>query len=204
MYSFFKGNLYNLFEDSMVLDVNGIGYNIHISKKDSQYYKPSLKQDVKVYIHLNVKEDSHTLFGFSNNKLKGVFLILVSISGIGPKIALTILSELNTEQLVSSVLTNNIVPLTSVSGIGKKTAERMVLELKDKFKDISIDIDISTIQTESTAQKQLLDEAKSALLTLGYNQSEIRRMFQTIAADTNENSSVEELITLALRSKPPN
>ncbi|OGI07465.1 MAG: Holliday junction DNA helicase RuvA [Candidatus Margulisbacteria bacterium GWF2_35_9] len=201
MYSFFKGNLCDLFENSMTIDVNGIGYHLHISKKDSQYYTPSIKQDIKVYVHLNVKEDSHTLYGFSTSNLKDIFLILISISGIGPKIALTILSELETDQLISSILTNNIIPLTAVSGIGKKTAERMVLELKDKFKNITVDINLDSAIKESSLKQQVQTEARSALASLGYNQPEIRRMFQSIAGETDETSTVEEIITMALRSK---
>ena len=200
MYSYFTGNLQEIFDHYLVLDVNHIGYQVFISRKDYDYFQPYIGQQITIYIYLNVKEDSHTLYGFSSRQTKEIFNILLSISGIGPKSAINILSELSVDQLISAVLTNDLFPLTSVSGVGKKTAERMILELKDKFKNM----EVPGGAADNLLQRvpgHITQEAADALATLGFNPAEIKRTLQAIRSQLTKEMTVEQIVTLALRSK---
>lgn len=200
MYRYFKGVLTELTETFLVVEVDDIGYQLAISRKDAEYFRPFINQDVTVYVYLHVKEDEHSLYGFSSAQIKDVFLILISISGIGPKSGLGILSELSVSQLITAILSNDLVALTSVSGIGKKTAERMVLELKDKFKNLDFAVDLSG-NTSVKISPALEQEALQALISLGYNQGEVRRMIAVIKPDLKPEATTKDIITLALKFK---
>jgi Holliday junction DNA helicase RuvA len=200
MFAYIKGTLAALSESVAIIETAGVGYEIFISRRDAAELLPQQSQEVRLYTYLNIKEDSHTIFGFLTPQAKQVFLTLLDVSGIGPKLALTLLAELAPDQLIQAVLSNNIGLIVSVPGIGKKTAERMVLELKDKFKTFDLS-GLSATGGSSTqvVNQQLIQDITEALTVLGYNGSDIRRMIQSFAGDLNVGHTVESAITLILR-----
>lgn len=199
MYSYLIGHVDSIHENFLVLDVNNIGYDVFMTTLDLDHFRRHREGQYRVYVHPVIKEDSHSLYGFRSTEHKNLFKLLISTSGIGPKIALTVLSEMSPEQVIQAIMGNNIHPLTNISGIGKKTAERMILELRDKLKNLSVDL--STIDSGFTLSQQTIDEVKSALSALGYNPSEIARMIQSLPKDTPADTGIETLITLCLKSK---
>ena len=150
-----------------VVDVSGVGYLMHISLRCYERL-PSVNSSVRLLTYLHVREDAMLLFGFDSESERNMFLSLVSISGIGPKMAMNVLSGRNPEELRELVRTGNVAALTSIPGIGKKTAERMVVELKDKFSKESL-------PTGMTGQFQPSDvraESVQALMALGYSRTQ--------------------------------
>ncbi|MGB5528439.1 MAG: Holliday junction branch migration protein RuvA [Ignavibacteriaceae bacterium] len=173
----------------ILLDVNGVGYAIKISI--NTFERISGKEKVSLYIHTNVKEDAITLFGFYSESEKEMFELLISISGVGPKSALSLLSGISTDELKQAIVTNNIERIIAVPGIGRKTAERLILELKNKVRDIKEE---GITPTQTSAQK----EAIAALTTLGYNLTSSEKAVNKILSDLPE-CSLEELIKGSLK-----
>ncbi len=200
MYSFLKGELIEVSDSSCVLNVNNVGYLVNITKREATRMLTLQGQELTLYVELIVREDSHSLFGFTDRTSKELFRILIQLNGVGPKLALSILSELSPEELSKAVLTSDIVKLTSISGIGKKTAERMVIDLKDKIKNFSVgNISISE-NAKQNINPIIEEELTSALTALGYRSNEIKKMIQNIRVDNIEGLKVEELIKLALKA----
>ncbi|MDC1068881.1 Holliday junction branch migration protein RuvA, partial [Candidatus Kapabacteria bacterium] len=162
MIAYLRGNILEKSATKIVLDCNGVGYEITIPTRLSEKL-PEVGLEFSLPVFLVVREDTLQFFGFENNKEKQFFILLISISGIGPKTAIGILSAADTSKLRQYVVDSDIVALSKLPGIGKKTAERLVLELREKaFK----------IESDSTNQlSNFEDEALSALLTLGYNRN---------------------------------
>lgn len=202
MFAYIKGNLTALSDNVAVIEAAGVGYELFISKRDAAELVPFQNQEVRLYTFLNIKEDSHTIFGFLTAETKQVFLTLLDVSGIGPKLALTLLAELSPSQLIQAVLSNNLPLIISVQGIGKKTAERLVLELRDKFKNMNF-IGLSATEGAPTVSvnQQLSNDITDALTVLGYNGGEIRRMIQSLAGELQVGHTVESAITLILRNQ---
>jgi Holliday junction DNA helicase RuvA len=200
MYNFLRGELVEVNDSNCVLDVNSIGFLVNITKKEAGNILGLIGKEIVLYVELIVREDSHTLYGFSQKNNKELFKILIQLNGIGPKLALGILSDLSPEELSKAVLTSDIVTLTSISGIGKKTAERMVIDLKDKIKNFSVG-DISISEKEPNHLNPVIEEElTSALTALGYRTNEIKRMLQNIKNDDISNVRLEDLIKMALRA----
>lgn len=200
MYSFLRGELVEVNDSSCVLDVNSVGFLVNITKKEAGSILGIIGKEIVLYVELIVREDSHTLYGFSQKNNKELFKILIQLNGIGPKLALGILSDLSPEELSKAVLTSDIVTLTSISGIGKKTAERMVIDLKDKIKNFSVG-DISISEKETNHLNPIIEEElTSALTALGYRTNEIKRMLQNVKNDDISNVRLEDLIKMALRA----
>ncbi|MGB5287481.1 MAG: Holliday junction branch migration protein RuvA [Ignavibacteriaceae bacterium] len=173
----------------ILLDVNGVGYAIKISI--NTFERISGKEKVSLFIHTNVKEDAITLFGFYSESEKEMFELLISISGVGPKSALSLLSGISTDELKQAIVTNNIERIIAVPGIGRKTAERLILELKNKVRDIKEE---GITPAKPSAQK----EAIAALTTLGYNLTSSEKAVNKILSDLPE-CSLEELIKRSLK-----
>ena len=133
MYSYIKGSLASKSQDKAVLDVGGVGYLIYIPYSTYQTL-PELNETVKLNTYLAVREDSMTLYGFKSNEEVRVFELLISVSGIGPKLAIGVLSDISAAEFSVAVITDDVNRLTKISGIGKKTAQRIIIELKDKMK----------------------------------------------------------------------
>ena len=159
MIGYLTGKIIAAKPTQILLDVNGVGYEIRISI--NTFERISGNETVSLFIHTNVKEDAITLFGFYSEAEKQMFELLISINGVGPKSALSLLSGITTEDLKQAIMTTNVERMIAVPGIGRKTAERLILELKNKVRDIKEE---GITQTKPSIQK----EAVSALTTLGY------------------------------------
>lgn len=171
----------------ILLDVNGVGYSVNISI--STFEKISEKETASLFIHTSVKEDSITLFGFFSQSEKEMFELLISISGIGPKLGLGILSGISVNDLKSAISNGNVTRLIAIPGIGRKTAERVVLELRNKVDAIKVDGMIK--------EASVKDEAIAALSTLGYQRQISEKVIRDLLAE-NSGYSLEELIRKAL------
>ncbi len=191
MISFIRGKKVEVDPSKLVLDVNGIGYEINISLRT--YSKIKDKDEINIHTYLNVKEDSHTLYGFNNKSEKQTFLSLLSINGVGPSTAIMILSSISADEFNKAIISSDVNKIKSVKGIGLKTAERIILELKDK---ISID-DISDDFSHSF-DNTIKDEALSALSSLGISKNIVYKHVDDILK-RNENISLEDLIKEVLR-----
>lgn len=167
-----------------IVNVNGVGYKVIEASKGCAKFKPG--DAVKLYTYLNVKEDALQLFGFVDQEEKFIFEKLISVSKVGPKIAATILMSFTVEQIISYISGKDIVMLSSVPGLGKKTAERLVLELKDKIGAASI--------LSGGEGGYAYDEAKEALVSLGYSQNEALEALKELRSV----NTVEEMIREAL------
>lgn len=189
MIGYLTGKIISSKPTQILLNVNGVGYEIRISI--NTFESISGKETVSLYIHTNVKEDSITLFGFYSEAEKEMFELLISVNGVGPKSALSLLSGITTDNLRQAILTNNIERIVAVPGIGRKTAERLVLELKNKVGDIKEEGITST-------KPSLHKEAVAALATLGYNFTASEKAVNKILSEL-PNSSLEELIKRSLK-----
>jgi len=187
MIGFLTGKIISSKPTKILLDVNGVGYTVNISI--NTFEKISEKEIVSLFIHTSVKEDSITLFGFFTQSEKEMFELLISISGIGPKLGLNILSGIVVDDLKSAISNGNVSRLIAIPGIGRKTAERVVLELRNKVDTIKAEGSIR----ETTAK----DEAISALTTLGYQRQIADKVVRDLLSE-NANYSLEELIRKAL------
>ncbi len=187
MIGFLTGKIISSKPTQIILDVNGVGYLVNISI--STFEKISDKETVSLFIHTSVKEDSITLFGFFTQSEKEMFELLISISGIGPKVSLGILSGISVDDLKDAIANGNVSRLIAIPGIGRKTAERVVLELRNKVDAIKADGSIKITSAK--------DEAISALATLGYQKQLAEKVVRDLLSE-NANYSLEELIRKAL------
>ena len=192
MISFIKGKNIEIGPTKLIVDVNGVGYEILISLRT--YSKIKNIDKVNIFTHLNVKEDSHTLYGFYNKKEKKTFLDLISISGVGPSTAIVILSSLSASELKKAIIESDVNKIKSVKGIGLKTAERIILELKDKISKQDIE-DIKFVQSFDNT---IRNEALSALSSLGISKNVVERHIDNIL-EKNINITLEELIREVLK-----
>lgn len=191
MISRLTGKLIEKMPPQIVIDVNGVGYEIDVSMQ-TFYTLPPLGENVQIYTQLVVREDAHLLFGFASAAERATFRQLVKVSGIGAKTALGILSAMNAEELAQAVAEEDVKRLSSAPGIGKKTAERMVLELRGKLVS-------ATVSDGLFAQPAVVDETDdivSTLLALGYNEREAKAAVKGIPKGTD----VGEGVRLALKN----
>ncbi|MFC1808812.1 Holliday junction branch migration protein RuvA [Candidatus Omnitrophota bacterium] len=196
MYELIVGTLVEKKPTHVVIDVNGIGYFIHISLATySQVHQNNGR--CSLYVHLIVREDDLKLFGFADKEEREVFRMLLSVSGIGPRVALTVLSGIGVEKLKEAIAMGNVAALTSVSGIGKKTAQRLIVELKEKVSDFVKGSNTLSIPGENSVTSELADDVLSALLSLGYKRAEATKAVSQ-AFNKNPDTSVEELIRESL------
>ena len=184
-----KGRLIEKSPTELVVDCNGIGYSINITL--NTFSKIGNDENIKLYTHLIVKEDSHTLFGFLSKSERSLFKLLISVSGVGASTARTMLSSMTTGEIISSINTEDVNSVQSIKGIGSKTAQRIILELKDKIH--SQEIDDSKIHLIAKDA----DEAITALEVLGYSRKHTIKIINKIKAE-NPSISVESLIKKAL------
>ena len=192
MITHLKGKLIEKNPTNIVLDCNGVGYSVNISLHTFSQLPSG--ENVKLFIHLQVREDSHTLFGFSSKVEREVFRLLISVSGIGASIARTMLSTLSPEQVMEAITQNNIAVIQSVKGIGAKTAQRVVLDLKDKIIKI-YGLDEVSLVSSNTKR----NEALSALETLGFARKQAEKICDDIV-NKNPNASAETIIKQALKN----
>ncbi|QCR24408.1 Holliday junction branch migration protein RuvA [Pontibacter sp. SGAir0037] len=179
----------------VIIDVNGVGYQIKISL--STYSALPQGERCRLQTYLHIKEDAHTLYGFLTTAEKDLFLHLISISGVGPNTGLTILSSLSVEEVQQAILREDVRTIQHVKGIGAKTAQRIILELRDKIKKETLTADsVVPAATHNTVRA----EALSALVTLGFAKNVAEKTIDAIIKRESRNLSVEELIKFALKS----
>ncbi|MEP0861018.1 MAG: Holliday junction branch migration protein RuvA [Ignavibacterium sp.] len=188
MIGYLKGKIISAKPTQIILDVNGVGYLVNISI--STFEKISDQNEISLFIHTHVREDALSLYGFYTEVEKEMFELLISISGIGPKVALSILSGISVDELQNAIQTENVSRLVSVPGVGRKTAERVVLELKSK---------VGFIETAVTKgfDYTIKQEAVLALSTLGYNQKVAEKIVRELLNE-NPKLSLEDLIRKSL------
>ena len=177
----------------LLLEVNGVGYEINVPLSTS-FQLPKNGESAYLLTHLIVREDQHTLYGFATEEERNLFRTLIKISGVGAKMALTILSGINVNGFIQSVINEDIDTLVHLPGIGKKTAERLIVEMKDRIDGITDNLESSA---GSMSENSIVIEARNALVNLGYKSNEAKKILDNI--DTKE-LSVEELLRQALKS----
>ncbi|MCH8941040.1 MAG: Holliday junction branch migration protein RuvA [Bacteroidetes bacterium] len=193
MIGYLTGKIISLKPTHLIFDVNGVGYSVYITL--TTFEEITDKETVSLFIHTNVKEDSIKLYGFFTETEKQMFELLISVSGVGPKIALSILSGIKVEDLRYALQSGDVSRIVAVPGIGKKTAERLTLELRNKVADI--------VELEgSTPASSIRTEAVAALSTLGYNLKQAEIVVREILTK-KPNIGIEELLkeSLSLLSK---
>ena len=188
-----SGTLLEKNPPSMLIDVSGVGYEVEVPM--STYYElPAVGKTVQLLTHFVVREDAQLLFGFATATERATFRALLKVNGVGAKVALSILSGLSTNEFFAYVASKDTTALTKVPGIGKKTAERLIVELQDKVDTFTVALPASgTAANPSSAKAQ----AEEALVALGYKATEAKRL---IEKSTTDDQSVEEMIRAALRS----
>ncbi len=188
----------------VLLEVNGVGYEVHMPMT-CFYELPELNKEAVIFTQFVVREDAQLLFGFNDKQERALFRELIKTNGVGPKLALAILSGMSAQQFVSAVEREEIATLIKLPGVGKKTAERLVVEMKDRFKGMSgdlfnpssIDVPISSSAPSAVPAEDPEAEAASALVALGYKPQEASRMVSKIA---RPGADCETLIRDALRA----
>jgi len=188
-----SGTLAQKVPGEIVVDVNGIGYQIFIPL-NVFYRLPEIGARIALQIHTHVREDALQLFGFQDAAEKQIFLLLTAVSGIGPRLALNILSGIASEDLARALKESDQVRLVAIPGVGKKLAERMIVELKDKLMTFSSD---SAASKSSYGDSQLMQDAVSALVNLGYRKTEAEDNVRTVLK--RGQSSLEAVLKEALR-----
>lgn len=192
MITHLQGKLVEKNPTNIVVDCNGVGYSVNISLHT--FSQLPFGENVKLFIHLQVREDSHTLFGFSSKVEREVFRLLISVSGVGASIARTMLSTLSPEQVMEAITQNNLATIQSVKGIGAKTAQRVVLDLKDKIIKIYGLDEVSLVSSNTNR-----NEALSASETLGFARKQAEKVCDTIVKK-DPDASVETIIKQALKN----
>jgi Holliday junction DNA helicase RuvA len=189
-----KGVVENKNDSFLILSINGFGLKLLMSKNGIESM-PNVGKEVLVLTYLHVKEDALDLFGFYSNQERATFLLLISINGIGPKLALTILSGMGPLKLNNNILNEDVKSLTAISGVGTKTANRIILELKDK---VSLDDNAQKSSLETNENKQLFLDSVNALISLGYKKNIAKDACDTLQKKGELNGAIEVVIKKAL------
>jgi Holliday junction DNA helicase RuvA len=192
MITHIQGRLVEKTPTDVVIDCNGVGYHIHISLHT--YSKITNAENIKLFTYLQIKEDAHSLFGFVEKSERELFKMLLSVSGIGASIARTMLSSMEPKQILNAIAIADVVTIQSIKGIGTKTAQRVILDLKEKVLKI-YNLDEVSISSNNTNK----DEALSALEVLGFNKKLAEKVIERIVKDSPD-ATVESLIKLALKN----
>ncbi len=193
MISFLRGTLMSKTPPTLILDVHGVGYKLE-APMTTFYNLPAIGSEITLHTHLVIREDAHLLFGFASEADRALFRILIKVNGVGPKLALTLLSGLSAEQFAQCIQNGDSAALVRLPGVGKKTADRLLIELRDRLPAGSETTSNNTTPASIGDPKQ---EAVSALCSLGYKPVDASKMVQQIYQD---GKSCEDLIRLALQS----
>ena len=204
MLAYIKGTLEMKMTDYVVIDVGGLGYKIYMSSLAMEKLG-NIGEEVKVYTYYRVREDDVSIYGFNSNEELRMFELLLSVSGVGAKTALAMLAVCTPSEFVLAIVSEDINVLTSIPGIGPKSAKRIILELKDKIKkeeqiqeltNASNTINVKTKMQQAIEKESKITEAIAALQVLGYNKREIEKAFETLA--NKEEMTTEDLIKKGL------
>ncbi|MCL4142652.1 UNVERIFIED_CONTAM: hypothetical protein GTU68_042619 [Idotea baltica] len=191
MYEYLEGEIFRHAPTSLVLDVGGVGYALFVPLGTSPEKCPGKGKRVRIWVHQIVREDAHTLYGFSDANQRDLFRLLLSVRGVGPSVALSLLSGMNSGELVQSIQTGDRNALTGIKGVGKKTAEQILLDL-GAFVDLAQSSGRETVQRDAE-----LTDAISALVSIGYKEKDAIRLVEKAAAEMDD-LDVETLIRSAL------
>ncbi len=194
MISQITGKLISLNEGFVIIELSGLGLKVNMSTSAIRNFK--LNEIISLVTHMHVREDALDLFGFINESGKKLFLMLISISGIGPKLGMTILSGIEPEKLKNCIIAGDVKTLTSISGVGAKTAKRIIIELKDKFSKV----DDENLGFNDDKNSEIINNILNALISLGYSEIESKKVIEKLSllnSDQN-NKRIETLIKEAL------
>lgn len=191
MYEYLNGELAHILPTAIVIDVHGVGYQVVFA--NPYRLQDSLKKQIKVLVQQVVREDSITLYGFISSEERELFQRLISVSGIGPKSAMSILANDDTEGFMNAVESGNVTYLTKFPGVGKKTAQQIILDLKGKFEALPEETTKAVVSTNQAT----LEEAKEALLGLGYSAKEITKIWKSLEATAP--STTQEALKVAFK-----
>lgn len=192
-----NGRLLHKSPEYIVLDVRGVGYRVALPFS-SYYALPDLEAEIRLHIYTHVREDAIHLFGFLTPLEKNLFLLLLEVSGIGPKLALNILSGISAPELLQALLAEDSRRIQGVPGVGKKTAERVILELKDRAKKMTLEA-VPAVMPGAGKEDAVREDALSALLNLGYPRSLAEKVLEQMRRETDFPSTLEETLRKALR-----
>ena len=188
-----RGRIAAKMPPQLMVDVGGIGYELE-APMSTFFHLPAVGQDVSLLTHLVVREDAHVLYAFGTESERRLFRSLIKVSGVGPKIALALLSGISVEAFSRCVVNEDITALTKVPGIGRKTAERLIIEMRDRLKDSDTPVSVGFVAVPAAASPE--SEAFGALVALGYRPAEATRLLKAAGPGTH---STEELIRRALQ-----
>jgi Holliday junction DNA helicase RuvA len=201
MIAHLSGTLHSKHPNLVVVDVSGVGYEVNIPL--STYYDlADTGQSVQLRIYTHVKEDALQLYGFKTSRERELFINFISVSGIGPKLGIALLSNMEADQLIQAIKTNNLARLTSIPGVGRKTAERLVVDLREKMTQLSVDqIDETPAKPESldvSSEDSVRSEALSGLLNLGYQKAAAEKAIDAALSEGGD-LTVESILKRSLR-----
>jgi len=196
MIAFLKGKLVHRDPTHVVIDVNGVGYHVIISLQTYSAIKE--QENIMLFTHLSIREDAHVLFGFSHESEKKLFQQLISVNGVGPSTAIVMLSYMNSSELKNAIVHEDAVALQAIKGIGGKTAQRVIIELKDKLKKESWEDTQPTVS--AGPHNSLRREALSALLTLGLPKAAAEKSVDTVLKKSGNTVTLEDLVKQALKN----
>ncbi|MBP5593190.1 MAG: Holliday junction branch migration protein RuvA [Clostridia bacterium] len=194
MYAYIKGTVAYTTQTGAVIDVAGVGYDISCSEPFLYKLTSQVGKIVTIYTYLNVKEDEMSLFGFETIQEKNMFLNLISVNGIGPKLALSIIGGIKLNDLISAIVSGNSMIVNSVKGVGKKTAEKIIIELRDKISK-SFDYDSSAVIGPKEELNDIMSDAIATLIALGYKEADA---IKAVKAAYSDGISLTQLINRAM------
>jgi len=194
MIAHLKGQLTYKSPEYTIVDVNGVGYQV-FTPLSTYYALPGLGQTVSLRVHTRVREDELKLFGFLTEEEQTIFQKLITINKVGPRVALGILSGMSPADFISAVVNNDAARLSTIPGVGKKTAERLAMEMKDKLADLALEM---AQDPGATPKQGFYDDALSALVNLGYKKPEAEKALKTIYNQNGKDASLEDLIKESL------
>lgn len=197
MIAYLHGKLADKHQEYAIIDVNGVGYEVEISTQTYDQL-PAAGEELELLVYHHITDNDQRLFGFATADEKELFELLITVKGVGPKLGLTILSGLPASQIISALAQSDKDVLTNITGIGKKTSERMILELKDKIGDLSIDVAEPSGGDSSNIAGDLKKEAVSALESLGYRKRDAEKAVTAAAKENGSVDEVQKLVKLAL------
>ena len=198
MFAYLKGTLTCATPTQAIVEVHGIGYLVNLPTRIFGQL-PQLGQAVQLFTAFILRENSQALYGFLTSQERDFFEILLNVSGIGPKMALALLGHLSLHDLQSAILQHDLPLLVKVPGVGKKTAERLVMEMKDKVFDLAPEISHATLTLQSDSDAQKVQDAMMAMVNLGYTQGTAQKAIKLSLQELPKEIDLGELITLALK-----
>jgi Holliday junction DNA helicase RuvA len=198
MIAYLSGTLFSKNPQSVVVDINGVGYQIFIPL--STFYRlPDETEKVNLHVYTHVRQDTLQLFGFQTEMEKQTFLLLISVSGIGPRVALNILSGMGFEELLSAIVGADSERISSIPGVGKKTSQRIILELKEKASKLAEGIEAVPEQRMEIRNREIYEDALSALINLGYPSKAAKKAIE-LALRQDHEMNIETLLKEALQN----